>query len=300
MEAAIELKVIYLPINQGHGKARREALKNCTYPIVAWMDADDISRERRFEKQLALFKIHNKVDIVGGQISEFVTSPRKPKGIRKVPEKHKDIIQFMKKRCPMNQVTVMFKKEAIYRSGGYQDWYCEEDYYLWLRMAEHNCKFINTPDILVDVRVGDGMSARRGGWKYFTSERCLQKWMLNHGIIHLGQYFFNLFVRFIGEVVLPVRGRTWLYHILREKNMPLPIEEKKEEKKLETYPPFSVAMCVYGKDNPKWFDRALQSIIVDQTVKPSEVVLVVDGPVPDTIKSVIKKYAVICDRGGIP
>ena len=99
---------------------------------------------------------------------------------------------------------------------------------------------------------------------------------------------------------MPVRGRTWLYHITRDKKMPssVAIEKKKEEKKLENYPPFSVAMCVYGKDNPEWFDRALQSITVDQTVKPSEIVLVVDGPVPDKIKHVIQKYTEICNRGG--
>ncbi len=301
MEPAIEFKTIFLPINQGHGRARREALQHCTYSMVAWMDADDISRDQRFERQLAAFMLHNKVDIVGGQISEFILSPQKSIGIRRVPEKHKDIIHFMKKRCPMNQVSVMVRKEAVYRSGGYQDWYCEEDYYLWLRMAKHHCKFMNIPDILVDVRVGDDMSERRGGWKYFSSESRLQAWMLNHGMIHLGQYICNILVRFVGEVVMPVRGRTWLYHITRDKKMPSSVanEKKKEEKKLENYPPFSVAMCVYGKDNPEWFDRALQSITVDQTVKPSEIVLVVDGPVPDKIKHVIQKYTEICNRGGV-
>ena len=298
MEMAIELKVIFLPINQGHGMARKEALEHCTNPIVAWMDADDISRKRRFEKQLTVLKTQNEVDIVGGQISEFIISPQISSGIRKVPEKHTDIIQFMKKRCPMNQMTVMFKKEAVYRSGGYLDWYCDEDYYLWLRMAEQNCIFINTPDILVDVRVGDAMSERRGGWKYFSSERRLQLWMLDHGIIHLGQYFYNILVRFIGEVIIPARGRTWLYHIMRDKSVQLPVDNEEKENELDEYVPFSVAMCVYGKDNPEWFDRALQSITIDQTVKPSEVVLVVDGPVPDKIKNVINKYTKICDRGG--
>ena len=51
-------------------------------------------------------------------------------------------------------------------------------------------------------------------------------------------------------------------------------------------PFFSVAMCVYGKDNPDWFDKALCSVI-DQTVQPDEIVLVVDGPIPDSIQNVI-------------
>ena len=53
-------------------------------------------------------------------------------------------------------------------------------------------------------------------------------------------------------------------------------------------------MCVYGGDNAEWFDTALDSILVHQTVKPSEVVLVVDGPIPQTIQTVIDKYSRIC------
>ena len=52
---------------------------------------------------------------------------------------------------------------------------------------------------------------------------------------------------------------------------------------------FSVAMCVYGRDNPDWFETAVNSIL-DQTVPPNEVVLVVDGPVPAELDNVIKKY----------
>lgn len=62
------------------------------------------------------------------------------------------------------------------------------------------------------------------------------------------------------------------------------------------YPPFSVATSVYRNDNPEWFDRALQSIIIDQTVKPSEVVLVVDGSISDELDAVIEKYRKICDH----
>ena len=42
---------------------------------------------------------------------------------------------------------------------------------------------------------------------------------------------------------------------------------------------FSVSMCVYGGDDPAFFDAALGSVI-SQTVPPSEIVLTVDGPIP--------------------
>ena len=56
------------------------------------------------------------------------------------------------------------------------------------------------------------------------------------------------------------------------------------------YTPFSVAMSVYHKDNAAFFDRALQSIIEQQTVKPSEIVLVCDGPLNSELDAVISIY----------
>lgn len=52
---------------------------------------------------------------------------------------------------------------------------------------------------------------------------------------------------------------------------------------------FSVAMCVYGGDNEKYFEEALESIY-KQTLLPNEVILIVDGPIPNSIDIVIKKY----------
>ena len=52
---------------------------------------------------------------------------------------------------------------------------------------------------------------------------------------------------------------------------------------------FSVAMCVYGGDDARDFSEALESVY-EQTLVPNEVVLVVDGPVPNEINEVIEKY----------
>ena len=52
---------------------------------------------------------------------------------------------------------------------------------------------------------------------------------------------------------------------------------------------FSVSMCVYGGDNAKDFDEALESVF-NQTLIPNQVVLVVDGPIPNDIDQVINNY----------
>ena len=52
---------------------------------------------------------------------------------------------------------------------------------------------------------------------------------------------------------------------------------------------FSVSMCVYGGDNAEWFRAAVDSVL-NQTKAPDEIVLVVDGPVPETLNHLIAEY----------
>ena len=53
---------------------------------------------------------------------------------------------------------------------------------------------------------------------------------------------------------------------------------------------FSVLIPVYKNDKPLWFKEALRSIYEIQTVKPSEIVVVFDGPVCSKIVEIINFY----------
>lgn len=210
-EDELFFKVIRLVDNVGHGNARRIGLENCSNGLIALMDADDISVIDRFEKQIVCFENDQELSIVGGFINEFIENCDNIAGVREVPLDDKEIKEYLKKRCPFNQVTVMFKKSDVDKAGGYIDWYCEEDYYLWIRMLENNMKFKNISDNLVFVRVGKEMYQRRGGWRYFKSEAKLQKYMLSHGIINLFTYLNNVLIRFIIQVLMPNQIRGFIF-----------------------------------------------------------------------------------------
>lgn len=49
-------------------------------------------------------------------------------------------------------------------------------------------------------------------------------------------------------------------------------------------------MSVYEKENPKYLDVALNSII-NQTILPNEIVIVKDGKLTDDLDSIINKYS---------
>lgn len=53
---------------------------------------------------------------------------------------------------------------------------------------------------------------------------------------------------------------------------------------------FSVLMSIYHKENPKYFDRTMQSIWDEQSLKPDEILLVEDGPLTDDLYKIIENW----------
>ncbi len=203
--------VIRLEKNGGLGNALKIAVENAKYELVARMDSDDIAIPTRFEQQLEYFCAYPEIDIVGGDIAEFVNNEDNIIGKRVVPQDNEEIRKYMKKRCAMNHVTVMYKKSAVQSAGGYIDWFWNEDYYLWIRMWLNNAIFANTGTVLVNVRVGKEMYKRRGGKRYYISEKNLQNYMLKKGMIGLYTYGVNLIKRFIVQILLPNSIRGWVF-----------------------------------------------------------------------------------------
>lgn len=204
-------RILVNPSNLGLGPALRKGVEACRNELVARMDTDDISLPDRCEKQLQFFSSHPDTTILGGQIREFVGFPDSPVGERLVPETDEALKVFLRSRSPFNHVTVMFKKSDVIAAGNFRDWFCNEDYDLWIRLALRGCVFANLPDVLVLVRVGPEMYARRGGLKYFLSECQIQWFMKSEHLISWTRFLLNCLKRFIVELLLPAKLRSWAF-----------------------------------------------------------------------------------------
>ena len=209
--------VIRLEKNGGLGNALKIAVENAKYNLIARMDSDDVSINTRFEEQLSFFVNNPDIDIVGGDITEFIDKESNVVGKRSVPKSNLEIREYMKTRCAMNHVSVMYKKASVMDAGGYQDWFWNEDYYLWIRMWLNGAKFANTGTVLVNVRVGEEMYQRRGGAKYFKSEKGLQDYMLQHKMINHLTYINNVGKRFIVQKMLPNKIRGCVFRLFARK-----------------------------------------------------------------------------------
>lgn len=209
--------IIRLEQNGGLGNALKLGVENAKYDIIARMDSDDICLPNRFELQLKYLEQHPEVDILGGQISEFIGIPENIIGKRVVPCTNSEIYNFMKSRCAFNHMTVMFHKDAVLKAGNYQDWFWNEDYYLWVRMMKTKCQFANVPEVLVNVRSGADLYARRGGRKYYESEKGIKKLQLDNKMITKIEYRYFVAQRYVIQILMPNWLRGWVFRTLARK-----------------------------------------------------------------------------------
>lgn len=190
-----ELKVYPQEHNAGLGSALNIGLKLCTNDLVARMDTDDISKPERFKTQIDWMEQHPETDICGSWIDEFMGDVSNVISSRRPPRDHKDIVNFARRRNPLNHPTVVFRRKAVEAAGGYQHFYLFEDYYLWIRMIMAGSRFHNIQQSLLYFRMSDDMFLRRGGLKYTRSEIRLQHQLHQIGFIGWGTMMRNIAYR---------------------------------------------------------------------------------------------------------
>lgn len=203
-------KIVSLETNQGLGVALAKGVEECSYELIARMDSDDISRNDRFEKQIAEFEKDPDLDICGSQIAEFEGTVENVVSHRRVPLKDSEIKRFQKMRSAFNHVTIMFKKSSVIKAGNYQTCPGMEDGLLYVNMFLSGAKGINSPEELVSVRVGSEMINRRGGINYYRAYRDARKKILATNYISFYEYILSLCEHLV-VCLLPINVRRFIY-----------------------------------------------------------------------------------------
>ena len=207
----ISFKSIWMKKNKGHGVARQTGLEQCAHDLVALVDADDINYPDRFKLQIDYFTLKPETSVLGAQIREINHASKKALALKEVPNNSKELYDYLKSRCPFNQMSVMFRKADVLNAGGYVDFFHNEDYNLWIRMRINRCIFANLPIVLVDARVDESFYERRGGLQYFLSEFRIQKYMVRSRVISIGRYIINTSIRFVVQVIVPSKIREKVF-----------------------------------------------------------------------------------------
>ncbi len=139
---------------QSVASAMNSGLRNARAPLVARMDADDISFPDRLKKQADFLGRHPETGAVSsravfkselGNSTGFSLYVRWQNSI--ITHREHYLSRFIE--SPLAQPTIMFRKELIDRYGEYSTENLPEDYELWLRWFEKGVRFYKIPEPLV-------------------------------------------------------------------------------------------------------------------------------------------------------
>lgn len=208
------IHIFRLDKNNGLGFALNFGIQKCQNEIIMRMDSDDYSLPFRAEKQIKI--INDGADITSGAIAEFVDDYRNTDGIRKVPLNRKEMKNFIKKRSPFNHPCVMYKKSLITSVGNYHNLLFLEDYDLWIRIYLSKCKIQNTDDVLVYMRVGNGLIDRRFSKQAKSSRKFIRKLLLKTKIINHFEFCLYSLAEFIINIT-PKWFKKWFYRSILRK-----------------------------------------------------------------------------------
>ena len=203
----IPLKVISLKQNQGLATALNKGIAACKYEWIARFDADDINLPDRFQKQVDFLRKNPNLDLLGGHSLEFFKISQTSFRVKKIPYNSLDVRAFAKKRNPFNHMTVFYKKSAVLKAGGYEDFPAMEDYHLWVKMLLLNFRLVNLPENFVLQRANQKMFARRRGLKYLKTEWRLHSFFLKSNFINLLEFIRNIILFFSKVRMISFRSR---------------------------------------------------------------------------------------------
>jgi glycosyltransferase involved in cell wall biosynthesis len=210
---------VILNTNRGLGNALKVGLQKCKYDLIARMDADDICRPERFEKQFNFLINYPCVDVVGSNIEEFNKVPGDLGRFKICPESHEELVKRINLLSPFNHPSIMMRKAALIKAGGYSgDLLFFEDYSLFLRLWKSGARFHNIQEVLLDFRVGDGleMIRKRSGINYLRKEREFLNYGYSIGAFSKGQLIRNKIIRFPIRL-LPPRIVLFIYNTFLRK-----------------------------------------------------------------------------------
>jgi hypothetical protein len=215
----VPVVAVELERNMGLAYALERGLDACSHDVVARMDADDISLPERFARQLEL--ISGGLDLVGTGMYEFADEVGTIGGRRTPPVGADAISRYARFHDPFNHPTVVYRRAAVRRAGGYLPLGLMEDYYLFARMIQSGARVENLPDPLVMYRVSAGAYARRGGVAQLRAELRLQREFRRRRFTSLSQALRNVLVRGSYRLI-PEAVRRGLYRrlITRDRTVP--------------------------------------------------------------------------------
>ncbi len=169
------------------------------YDYIARMDADDISHQDRFQKQVEFMDSNTSYELVGSSAT-LIDANSKNIGEKNVrPEvHHKNLLR----KCDIIHPSVLTRSSLFLKVGLYDEQYPKsQDYELWLRASLFGIKMFNLSEKLLKFRYEpDTIIRRKNEQKY----NILIKRKYNSGVSHYFLILPNVFIMVMPNNILKV------------------------------------------------------------------------------------------------
>jgi glycosyltransferase involved in cell wall biosynthesis len=242
--------------HEGIIPALNAGLASCKAPLIARMDADDLTHPERLSRQVVFLKEHAEIALVGCLVEGY--PPRKLReGFRTyinwlngliTPE---SIAREIYVESPLAHPSIMMRRSWLDQVGVYEEHGWPEDYDLWLRLHLAGAKLAKVPEVLLSWREHPGRLTR-------TDSRYSIENFLRAKAYYLCQSLIRerdaLFVWGAGRT-----GRSFSKHLLAEGasiTAFLDIDPKKIGRRLHDRP------VLPAEDLPLWWKRYERPILL--------------------------------------
>jgi glycosyltransferase, family 2 len=167
------IKVIQNAKRLGLAESLNLGMREAKGEYIARMDADDISRSDRFEKQVEFLDGHSNVAVVGSYQHHFGVDIDWLHTPATSPEQCKSNAVFF---CDLCHSTLMLRKNVFIEHDLYYDnTYLAEDFELWSRVIDFG-DIANIPEVLGEYRVGeDNITLEKKSRLHLESGRIVAK-----------------------------------------------------------------------------------------------------------------------------
>jgi glycosyltransferase involved in cell wall biosynthesis len=139
--------------NKGISAALNAGLAAARGVYIARFDADDICFSHRLDRQVRHLDGHPAYLVVGSDAEYIAENGEHLFDFRCAGHSNREIMDNLYKVCPFIHSAVMYRKEAVLKTGGYcPDAHNFEDYLLWVKLLRSG-KCCNLPEALIKVRI---------------------------------------------------------------------------------------------------------------------------------------------------
>lgn len=154
------VKMFINPSNVGLAMSLNNALKHSKGDFIARMDADDISNAKRIEKELEFLYLNKKFDIVCTSRIDINEKGDELETKQLIPKDDICLEKTLAYASIITHPSVMLRRDAYMKVGGYNNYPSGQDYDLWLRLKKIGCKFHFIDEPLIKYRIRSNSISR--------------------------------------------------------------------------------------------------------------------------------------------